>query len=527
MKIKENIIPWTNESPTSYADRIGILYSSVRSDEFKKGNGQFFTPPDISQFMSSLSDFNGDEVRILDPGAGVGILSISLIETFVCKNKKIKKIELVAYETDSKLLHYTQETFSYLQKWLKHRKIKFEYLLRTNDFLTDNKSILNNKDSVALYDIVISNPPYFKLSNNDPRVKSAGQIVHGQANIYFLFLYFSARLLKENGEIIFIVPRSFTSGLYFKAFRKKFFEIINLNKVHIFGSRKLVFSRDEVLQENIIIRGSKNNRTADSTIEISISNGTLDLLHVKKKVFFTTDLIDLNSEHKILHIPSTIEEELAITKFKEWKNNLFQSGLKISTGPVVSFRAKNFLSQTKTQSKKYVPLFSLNNVKKMELIWPLHGYDKPQYVQLTQSTLPILIPNKNYIFLRRFSAKDDKSRLIACPYFSEEYDVDLIGVENHLNYLYKPNGTFSQTEILGLCTLLNSSLFDNYFRSFNGNINVSATELREMTLPPLEQIIEIGNMALLKKETDQEAIDLIVEDILGVRNNKKKLYVKN
>jgi len=39
---------------------------------------------------------------------------------------------------------------------------------------------------------------------------------------------------------------------------------------------------------------------------------------------------------------------------------------------------------------------------------------------------------------------------------------------------------------VGICALLNSTLFDNYFRTFNGNINVSATEVREIPLPPLK-----------------------------------------
>ena len=37
-------------------------------------------------------------------------------------------------------------------------------------------------------------------------------------------------------------------------------------------------------------------------------------------------------------------------------------------------------------------------------------------------------------------------------------------------------------EVMGIAALLNSDLFDNYFRTFNGNVNVSATELREMPM---------------------------------------------
>jgi adenine-specific DNA-methyltransferase len=57
-----------------------------------------------------------------------------------------------------------------------------------------------------------------------------------------------------------------------------------------------------------------------------------------------------------------------------------------------------------------------------------------------------------------------------------------------------------RNEIVGLCALLNSSLFDYYFRIFNGNVNVSATELRDISLPPLDVIKEIGNNVILSND---------------------------
>ncbi len=133
----------------------------------------------------------------------------------------------------------------------------------------------------------------------------------------------------------------------------------------------------------------------------------------------------------------------------------------------------------------------------MSLTWPLNKAGKGEYIRICDHSLSLLIPNKNYIFLRRFSSKDDASRLIATPYFADGVDADLIGVENHLNYIYRPNGHLDRSEILGLAAILNSNLFDTYFRTFNGNINVSATELREMPLPPLDTIKQIGNAIIL------------------------------
>jgi adenine-specific DNA-methyltransferase len=146
----------------------------------------------------------------------------------------------------------------------------------------------------------------------------------------------------------------------------------------------------------------------------------------------------------------------------------------------------------------------------MKWSWPLDKNGKGQYIQVCEQTKPLLIRNKNYLFLRRFSSKDDHSRLIATPYFADSVDTDVIGVENHLNYIYRPNGHLDRSEILGLATLLNSSLFDVYFRTFNGNINVSATELREMPLPPLEVINEIGNALISNNNFVQSIIDSIV-----------------
>jgi adenine-specific DNA-methyltransferase len=87
--------------------------------------------------------------------------------------------------------------------------------------------------------------------------------------------------------------------------------------------------------------------------------------------------------------------------------------------------------------------------------------------------------------------------LVAAPYFSLPGTPRYIGVENKLNYIYRPKGHLSRTEVMGIAALLNSNLFDTYFRTFNGNVNVSATELRAMPLPPLETIKEIGKKLIL------------------------------
>lgn len=199
--------------------------------------------------------------------------------------------------------------------------------------------------------------------------------------------------------------------------------------------------------------------------------------------------------------------------FQTWTGNIAKYNIKISTGPVVAFRARDYLRENfEKVSVQLVPLFWLHNVKQMILEWPIVKPKKEQYISIEEKSMPLLIQNKNYILLRRFSSKDDKNRLIAAPYFCNFIKADFIGVENKVNYIYRPKGHLERNEVVGLCALLNSSLFDSYFRIFNGNVNVSATELKEMSLPPLETIQEIGDTIILSNDFSVENTNRIVNE---------------
>ena len=143
--------------------------------------------------------------------------------------------------------------------------------------------------------------------------------------------------------------------------------------------------------------------------------------------------------------------------------------------------------------------------------------DKPQYI-LEQAN-KVLVPSNNYILQRRFSAKEDKRRLVCAPLEKSRFTAAYLGFENKINFLYKLGGDFKRSELYGVAVLLNSEFYDTYFRIINGNINVSATEVRILPMPHLEVICAIGNVYLSEgvvKESRLQELLFSQETVVGV-----------
>ena len=94
--------------------------------------------------------------------------------------------------------------------------------------------------------------------------------------------------------------------------------------------------------------------------------------------------------------------------------------------------------------------------------------------------------------MKRFTAKEERRRLVAGIVETKDSYSPFVGLENHLNYVYRLDGELSENEALGLAALFNSTLVDRYFRAISGNTQVNAAEIRAMPVPPLEIIREIG-----------------------------------
>lgn len=491
--------PSTVERPTAYADRIGEWCIRQKTDRQRKDHGLFLTPVPVAEYMASRITSASHELRVLDPAAGAGILCCAAVERLASGSPKPRIVELVAFEIDRDLLPPLRAVLDHLADWcLRRYEVKVSVRIETTDFIMANEKLLRPRGlfpgrSVARpFDVVIANPPYFKIGKDDPRAAALSEVVHGQPNIYALFMAAGAALLRQWGDFIFITPRSFASGPYFRQFRTVFFDLVRPTRVHVFGSRRDAFRRDAVLQENVIMCGIRQDRGLEnsSTVEISSSLGVDDLGESTVREVPAGMALDLDSAERVLRLPVCDDDERALAVVDAWPSSLADSGLNISTGPVVAFRANKFIVKDGEIPARHVPLLWMNHVRAMEAKWPLSRH-KPEYI-VRRGAGALLVPNRNYVLLRRFSAKEEPRRLTAAPFLAADFEVPEVGLENHLNYIYRPGGQLSEDEAWGLAALYNSRLLDTWFRTVNGNTQVNATELRAMPLPAPETIVALG-----------------------------------
>lgn len=487
----KNLSKFENESLTEFADRLAGAYNSQNTKSTKKDKGQFFTPSSVARFMADLSKNQKENISILDPGAGIGILSVAVIE-HLTDIGSVRKIKLVCYETDKEVLPYLRLLLGETKKYLQDR-VYFEYSIIEEDFVKSNANKLtvnlsNYGDAEeALFDIIISNPPYFKLNKSDLQMAKFKDIISGQPNMYFLFMAISAKLLNNSGEMIFITPRSFCSGLYYSKFRKWLMDKVNFENIHLFDSRKELFSSESVLQENIITKFAKRKT---SSIRVSKTfNG--DFSQIQIIDVSIKDVIYQSNGHIFFRIPSNEEELRVVRGLDKLPYNFYKLGVKISTGKVVAFRNKKYLQ--KEINDQSVPLLWMHNIKNGVIKWPLTNKDKAIAIKITKESKWLLQEADNYLVLKRFTTKEQKRRFVTACIFKDDFEkYGYFALDNMVNYIHRPGNQLSKNQIKGIAKYLDLPAVDLYFRILNGHTQVNANEVYALPFPSLEQLELFG-----------------------------------
>jgi adenine-specific DNA-methyltransferase len=497
--------PYEDIITLSRVEQLRMQAIEQTSAAHKAAFGQYLTPASIARFMSSLFTLDVQSgIRLLDAGAGQGILTAAFLDRWLEESEPGQAIHVCAFELDTFIQpHLTQTLNEYLYRAsLQQRSLTIEAL--HEDFVEAATHILLSGEH-GIFSHIILNPPYKKIASKSPERLLLRQVGLETVNLYSAFVGLAALLLKPDGELVAIIPRSFCNGPYYRPFRELLLHETSIRQIHLFETRNKAFQDDDILQENLILHLEKAPQLAHIRVSYSTDAGFGD--YACHDIPYS-QIIRPHDSERFIHIPLESNDEYASAHFDQL-STLRQLGLDVSTGPVVEFRLKPHLRKILTDD--CVPLLYPAHFSNSHLQWPIQLAKKFNAIEYNHDTEKLLYPSGFYTVVRRFSAKEERKRLVASVVSPDVLQSRWIGFENHLNIFHMERQGISKALAYGLATWLNSTLIDNWFRRFSGHTQVNATDLRSLPYPSLNTLERLGEAIISLKDVSQSVIDSLIE----------------
>lgn len=474
-------------------------------DEARQASlGQFFTPARAAELIASMvTPPRTGAVHVLDPGAGVGSLTAALVARLLDEAPKAE-IHVLAVEIDDGVIPFLRDTLADCEQTAARRGVRLTWRIVVGDFIAGSTGLLERHPALeGPFDVVVMNPPYAKLGLSS---------IHRQAlqaegidcpNLYAAFLALGASALGVGGQLVAITPRSFANGVYFEGFRRHLLATVSLEHIHTFESRSTVFADTGVLQENIVFSATKGGGRGDVTL--SSSRGHTDDV-VSRRVPYDA-VVHPGDAHQFIRITTG-----AVGLIAGLPGRLSHLGVTASTGKVVDFRARDWLVDAETDGA--VPLVYPANVRGGLVEWPRKTRKAQGFLSAELRARALLVPPGHYVVIKRFSAKEERRRVVAAVWDPDLNGESPIAFENHLNVLHDGGHGLDRDLAVGLSFWLNSTPLDEYFRTFSGHTQVNATDLRTLPFPPLSALRGLGanQVATLPSQAD---IDTLVASLLA------------
>lgn len=442
---------------------------------------QHLTPPEVASLAASMFDDATASVSLLDLGAGTGMLSVAAWERYHDLLARADGIELdpiLADVCDRQLRPLVTGT------------VVCADAVESMTYLTPGL--------LPEYDRIILNPPYKKMAAGDYR--QAG-LPARSPNLYSAFLMQAVEHLTPGGEVVAIVPRSWTNGEYFAPFRRWLLSRCSLDAMHVYGSRGEVFQDTDVLQETMIVRLTLGPQSPTIRVSTSATKGEAPTV-----AEYPTGELVIGAD-KIVRVEPFTTGRLTGT--------VADQGLCASTGKVVDFRSRDHITDERPVGVSCVPLVYAGNFPDGALIHPLSSLGKGQWFRTDDdwARRQVLEPGC-YVVVRRFSAKEERRRVVAYPLVTDHG----LALENHCSYVHA--GTSRRTVSLrspelahGLAIWLGTTLVDDWFRGVSGSTQVNARDIKAMPCPDLDALEALG--ASWHRSMTQDEVDDICRGLTG------------
>lgn len=411
------------ETPKLFSKLSLDITKSLTKTE-KKTFGIYITPNSIiTKLHTSILEQLGEEIHhvknILEPSCGTCEI-VNFCDSYY------NDITIDAIEFNDKIYNSIKE-------------LNFK-----NNVNIIRENFINYKSN-KLYDIIIGNPPYFVCKKTDVPKEYEKYIV-GRPNIFGLFILHSLELLKENGILAFIVPKSFLNSLYYSKIRNYIKNTCTILKI------------DDYRDINDFID------TEQSTFGLILKKNTS---HIEKScqcnysIFVNDNYIFTDNSSKLKQL-------------FEGSTTLKNMGFKVKTGQIVWNEHKDELTDDE-EDTILVYNSNISNDNKLQLKH-FKNDEKKQYINQDGRIDTVLVVNRgngNSMYKLNYAIIDKGPFLI----------------ENHLNEIYysKKIERKKLVEIYNkIIYSFNNKKTQEFIDLFLGNNGLSKTELE--TIFPIYDI---------------------------------------
>jgi len=380
----------------------------------KKKQGIFFTPKFIrEQLINRVLKYfttSSSKLMILEPSMGSGEFIDDMLHHF--PNSHITGVEKNVHIYDS-------------------------YINNDERLKLINDDFLNTE--LDTYDIIIGNPPYFQVKNitNYPQVS-------GKIDIYILFILKSLSLLKKDGYLLFVVPRTFINTISYNNTRK--YIVDNYTIVDIID-----FSNDNWIQ------------TKQNTIGLVIQNRT-PITHRYYIQLHDSPIVIINTCS-------------AINQINKCQSNstgtIHSHGFKIKTGEIVWNTYKIYMTDDSSQTllihNSNIPRRDASTIQSTILNFDIKT-DRKSYIQ--SDKVAQFIIDTPVILVNRGNGNNGEYSFSITYVDHSQFDQPIVA-ENHI-YKITDNG---QCQLENLYKCLQSETTKKYILSCIGNGMVTKTIL--------------------------------------------------
>ena len=377
----------------------------------KKKNGIYFTPPScIQKCLDIIKPYIKNNTNVLEPSCG----SCEFI-TALSKVTKVKKITGIEHNN----------TIYNSIKHLSTDKIQIHH----QDFL--------KYENGENYKLIVGNPPYFVMKKKDVD-KKYYDYFDGRPNIFILFIIKCLKMLKYNGILSFVLPKSFLNCLYYDKTRK----YINDNLFQIINIIECDDKYLDTQQPTILLTLQKNRKYChNDNFLLKINGYTIfgthnDIKNLKKIYNNSTSLHNLN--------------------------------LKVHVGTVVWNQHKNILSNDTTKTRL---VYSSNIVNNQFIDKDFKNEAKKKFIDWPGCNRPLLVINRGYgvgKYNFEYCLLDG-----SFPYL----------IENHLIYITSNHKNEKKIKLYkDIIKSLEDERTKNFINLYFGNSAINTTEL-EYILP--------------------------------------------